>query len=137
IIAARGGRTLPGERQRRRGDAPIRPAAWWVGAGARLTAALVAGATVFAAGPTAAQMDEVIMDPAADSLDARLAELSSPAGTERFDRWLADFRAEAASQGIAPATLDRALADVRPIPRVVELDRAQPEAKLTFREYLD
>jgi len=77
------------------------------------------------------------MDPSADSLDARLAELSSPAGTERFERWLADFRAEAASRGIAPATLDRALADVRPIPRVVELDRRQPETKLTFREYLD
>jgi len=128
---------LPGGRQRRRGGAPIRPAAWWVGTGARLTAALVAGAAVFAACPAAAQMDEVTMDPSADSLDARLAELSSPAGTERFERWLADFRAEAASRGIAPATLDRALADVRPIPRVVELDRRQPETKLTFREYLD
>jgi membrane-bound lytic murein transglycosylase B len=104
---------------------------------ARAAVGLLAGLAAFTGVPAAAQTNEVTMDASPDSLDARLAELSSPAGAERFERWLADFRAEAAARGIAATTLDRALADVRPIPRVIELDHAQPESKLTFREYLD
>ncbi len=129
----------PGQSRRRAIDAP--GAVRGRGIGARVAAALAAGtiAGAFAGGapPATAQMNEVAMDPAADSLEMRLAELSSPAGAERFDRWLADFRAEAASRGIAVTTLDRALAGVRPVPRVIELDRRQPESKLTFRDYLD
>ena len=54
-----------------------------------------------------------------------------------FQAWLQGVRAEAAAQGIAPATLDEALAGVAPIPRVVELDRRQPESTLTFAQYLE
>ena len=40
-----------------------------------------------------------------------------------FAVWLEELRAEALEQGISAATLDVALAGVKPIPRVIELDR--------------
>ena len=54
-----------------------------------------------------------------------------------FDQWLSELRREAVSLGIKGATIDSALADVKLIPRVVELDRKQPEFTLTFRQYQD
>jgi membrane-bound lytic murein transglycosylase B len=53
-----------------------------------------------------------------------------------FDRWLADFRLEAAAQGITPVTLDAALTGLAPVPRVIELDGRQPEFLSTFSDYL-
>ena len=53
-----------------------------------------------------------------------------------FGDWLAEFRVEAAEAGISPAVLDAALANLKPIPRVIELDRRQPESTQTFEEYL-
>ncbi|MBW8330145.1 MAG: lytic murein transglycosylase [Thiobacillus sp.] len=53
-----------------------------------------------------------------------------------FDSWLADFRKEAAAQGISVATLDAALTGVMPVERVIELDRRQPEFLQTFADYL-
>ncbi|MBL8673507.1 MAG: lytic murein transglycosylase [Rhodospirillales bacterium] len=41
------------------------------------------------------------------------------------------------SKGVDAATLDRALRGVEPVPRVLELDRHQPEFKLTYQKYLD
>jgi membrane-bound lytic murein transglycosylase B len=57
------------------------------------------------------------------------------AQAEPFEDWLAQFRREAAAEGISAATLDEALDGVQPIPRVIELDRRQPEGRLTFRDY--
>jgi membrane-bound lytic murein transglycosylase B len=54
-----------------------------------------------------------------------------------FQNWLQGVRREALSQGIDAGTLDRAFRGVEPIPRVLELDRAQPEFKLTWQDYLD
>ena len=54
-----------------------------------------------------------------------------------FPRWLEGLRAEAASLGVRSATLDIALGGLKPIPRVIELDRKQPEFTLTFRQYMD
>lgn len=54
-----------------------------------------------------------------------------------FDQWLAGVRAEALARGIKAATLDSALAGIKPIPRVIELDRKQPEFTLTFRQYME
>jgi peptidoglycan lytic transglycosylase B len=54
-----------------------------------------------------------------------------------FDEWIAAFRAEAIGQGIGEATLDSAFSGLKPIPRVIELDRRQPEFSLTFRQYLN
>ncbi|MGH7089724.1 MAG: lytic murein transglycosylase [Stellaceae bacterium] len=54
-----------------------------------------------------------------------------------FSQWLKGVRADALAKGIRPATLDRALAGVSPIPRVIELDRNQPETTLTFTQYVE
>jgi membrane-bound lytic murein transglycosylase B len=53
-----------------------------------------------------------------------------------FDAWLKAFRQEAAAKGIPTSTIDASLAGVAPIPRVLELDRRQPETTLTFDEYI-
>src|SRR5216683_1434958 len=54
-----------------------------------------------------------------------------------FASFLAGVRQDALAAGIKPATLDRALAGLKPIPRVLELDRKQPERVFTFAEYMD
>jgi len=54
-----------------------------------------------------------------------------------FSAWLGQFRQDALAQGISPATLDAALADLQPLPQVLELDRRQPEFIDTFWNYLD
>ncbi len=57
-----------------------------------------------------------------------------------FEGWLSTFRAQAQGQGIRIETLDAALSGVRYSPRVVELDRAQPDdsgsAATLFSDYL-
>lgn len=56
---------------------------------------------------------------------------------QAFRDWLAGVRAEALRAGIAPETLDRAFRDLAPSPRVIELDRRQPEFTSTFWGYMD
>lgn len=58
------------------------------------------------------------------------------ASDQPFDEWLIELRAEARGVGISEETLDAALNDIQPLPRVIELDRSQPEFTLTFNEYL-
>jgi membrane-bound lytic murein transglycosylase B len=53
-----------------------------------------------------------------------------------FSTWLAGLRQDALAQGIRPATLDRALTGLEPLPRVIELDREQPETTITYEDYL-
>ncbi len=53
-----------------------------------------------------------------------------------FEGWLVAFRKEAEVKGIPSATLERALAQVEFLPRVIDLDRKQPEFTLTLDEYL-
>lgn len=48
-----------------------------------------------------------------------------------------EFRREARARGIDNATLEAALAGIQPVPRVIELDRRQPEFRQTFWQYLD
>ena len=65
------------------------------------------------------------------------APLLTPAPSlPSFEVWLAEFRSEALAAGIRAATLDAAFAGVKPIERVIELDRQQPESVLTFEDYL-
>lgn len=52
-----------------------------------------------------------------------------------FLSWLEGLRAEALASGISQNTLDRSLLNVAPIPRIIELDRHQPESKITFEKY--
>lgn len=54
-----------------------------------------------------------------------------------FQAWLAALRQEAIARGIRAETFDRALAGVQPDPRVIELDRRQPEFLEPFLDYLD
>ena len=54
-----------------------------------------------------------------------------------FEHWVTDFRTRARAAGIDEVTLKAALADVHYLPRVVELDRAQPEFTRTVWSYLD
>lgn len=56
---------------------------------------------------------------------------------EPFEDWLRGFRGEAAKAGIADSVLDTALGSVQPIPRVLELDRRQPEFMLTLWRYME
>jgi membrane-bound lytic murein transglycosylase B len=59
------------------------------------------------------------------------------AESQPFSQWLDDFRRDALGHGIRQATLDAALEGVEPIPRVIELDRRQPEFTLTFQQYME
>jgi membrane-bound lytic murein transglycosylase B len=52
-----------------------------------------------------------------------------------FNEWLQGVRTEAASKGISQNTIRSALSNVTHIDRVIELDRKQPESRLTFPEY--
>ena len=53
-----------------------------------------------------------------------------------FSEWLEEFRREALNRGISDQTLRTALADIRPVDRVIELDQSQPELTLTYAEYM-
>ncbi len=61
------------------------------------------------------------------------ANASNPA----FAKWLADFRVEAAGQGIRPAIIEAALRDVQPVEKVISRDRSQAEFTLSFAAYRD
>jgi membrane-bound lytic murein transglycosylase B len=56
---------------------------------------------------------------------------------QAFASWVANFRTTARSTGIDEATLNAAFGDVHYLPRIVELDRAQPEFTRTAWDYLD
>jgi membrane-bound lytic murein transglycosylase B len=58
-------------------------------------------------------------------------------GTLTFHKWVEELRREAEAKGIRPSTLKSALSALKPLLRVVELDRKQPEFTLTFRQYMD
>ncbi len=55
----------------------------------------------------------------------------------KFLEWLEGVRMEARTQGISDAILDKSLADTAPIPRIIELDRNQPESTITFTNYIN
>ncbi len=56
---------------------------------------------------------------------------------EGFARWVSAFRTSARAAGIGEETLRVAFDDVRYVPRVVELDRTQPELTRSVWDYLD
>ena len=58
------------------------------------------------------------------------------AGSHDWNAFIQGVRQEAVHSGIKGVTLDRSLAGLQPIPRVLELDRKQPERTITFEEYL-
>lgn len=54
-----------------------------------------------------------------------------------YKTWLEGLRKEALAAGISATTLDQALNSAQLIPRVIELDRKQPEFTLSFAQYLE
>lgn len=67
-----------------------------------------------------------------------IALLPAPvAASLPFHQWMEEFRREARAHGIDNATFEAALAGIQPVPRVIELDRRQPEFRQTFWQYLD
>ncbi|MDP6353404.1 MAG: lytic murein transglycosylase [Alphaproteobacteria bacterium] len=61
--------------------------------------------------------------------------LADDRGDADFGAWLALLRAEAGARGISAPTLDAAFAGIRPIARIIELDRNQPEGRISFAQY--
>jgi membrane-bound lytic murein transglycosylase B len=91
---------------------------------------LTACATAPAADPVASAPSPVMSSPA----QAAPSELDQ---NQRFARWIADFSASARTAGISEETLRLAFDDIRFIPRVTELDGAQPEFTRAVWDYLD
>lgn len=62
----------------------------------------------------------------------------APASAQQatWDDFLVGVYEEAKADGIREETLMLALSGLQPIPRVVELDRRQPEGTVTFAEYM-
>lgn len=57
--------------------------------------------------------------------------------SQQFARWVVNFTTLAREAGIEDATLQIAFNNVRFVPRVIELDRAQPEFTRAVWDYLD
>ncbi len=68
---------------------------------------------------------------------AALIPISLSAASMPFEVWLEGLRQDALTKGISAATLDSAFQGLKPIPRVIELDRKQPEFTMTFDGYMD
>jgi membrane-bound lytic murein transglycosylase B len=60
----------------------------------------------------------------------------SPATSQSFDAWRLALRAEAIGLSIRPEVFDAAFDRLTPNPRVIELDRGQPEVKTTSAQYI-
>jgi lytic murein transglycosylase len=74
--------------------------------------------------------------PASETAPAE-AVAAEAALEQRFATWVAKFRGSALEAGIDETTLRSALDGVQYLPRVIELDRAQPEFTRTTWQYLD
>jgi len=67
---------------------------------------------------------------------AAAAQAQIAVNPEPFGVWIEELKAEALARGLDSAMLDAVLINVAPLPRVIELDNAQPENTLTEEEYL-
>ena len=62
---------------------------------------------------------------------------STPSRSDtKLDNWKEQLKIEAIKKGISKSTVDLAIDDFKPIKRVIELDRRQPEFTLTLDQYL-
>ena len=107
-------------------------------------ASLAGCATAPAPPPAAASAG--VPQPSPPPTTATVGSMTSPTApvqtdaaalAQGFAAWVAGFRASARAAGVDDATLGRAFDDVHYLPRVVELDRVQPEFTRTVWDYLD
>jgi len=54
-----------------------------------------------------------------------------------YNQWIVGFKAKAVRAGVSEQTLAKAFKGSKFLPRVIELDRKQPESKMTFAKYKD
>ena len=108
----------------------IRPSRW-------LTPCVLASLVLTACTtpPPAQQPTAATPTPQTTAASAEPADLDTHA--QQFARWVAEFSQSARAAGIDEATLHSAFDTVRYVPRVIELDRAQPEFNRTVWDYLD
>lgn len=52
-----------------------------------------------------------------------------------FNLWLEALRTEAIENGIKPKVFDNVMSGVKPVQKIIDLDRKQPERTITFEEY--
>lgn len=90
----------------------------------------------FAASILLAAGSLTMANPAVVHADETDTENAAPA-LPSFDVWLADFRKQAAADGISEATLDATLTGLQPDPRILDFDQRQPEFVQTFWDYLN
>ncbi len=64
-----------------------------------------------------------------------LSPIPAHASTVDFQTWLQNFKYEAAQKGISKTTISTALNDIEPVQKAIDLDRKQPEKKITFAAY--
>ena len=86
--------------------------------------------------PAPSKLPQALAAAAATALPTQAAN-DAAALQQNFARWVSGFVATARAAGINDITLRNAFDDVRYLPRVVELDRAQPEFSRTVWDYLD
>ncbi len=68
---------------------------------------------------------------------ATAQEITSEMEKKPFGEWLQTVADEAKAMGLQDSVIDAALEGVEPVPRVIELDRQQPEFTQSFWAYLD
>ena len=56
-------------------------------------------------------------------------------GEAKFEKWVKTFKSEAIEKGISSSLVNQSFEGLEPIPRIIELDRKQPESRMTFVEY--
>ncbi len=61
--------------------------------------------------------------------------LSAQAANSSFDKWLDEFKKEAIAENISSNIVEKATKGIKPIARIIELDRKQPEGTMTFAQY--
>ena len=86
--------------------------------------------------PAPSKLPQALAAAAATALPTQAAN-DAAALQQNFARWVSGFVATARAAGINDITLRNAFDDVHYLPRVVELDRAQPEFSRTVWDYLD
>jgi len=92
--------------------------------------ALTACGTAPAANPAVPSQSPMMTSPAPNVS-------AEPDQNQRFARWVAEFSANARTAGISDETLRLAFDNIRFLPRVIELDSAQPEFIRAVWDYLD